>query len=191
MAILEGLRIQNYRSLKDVTLGQTFENQRSDPLPRLMAVIGANGVGKSTLLDALGFIGDCLNDGVEAACDRQHRGGFERMRTAGVNEPLKFEIRYRQTKKDRPISYSLHIDTDKKGRVCVIYERLRQRRKGNSSGQPYSFLELTNGEGYVWTGLEVDGKEGKERTPIEMIDRQVLGISTLGTLKDRNRLMRG
>ena len=66
MAILEGIRIQNYRSLKDITLGQTFEQQRNkkDVLPRLMAVIGANGVGKSTLLDALGFLGDCLGDGV-------------------------------------------------------------------------------------------------------------------------------
>lgn len=188
MAILEGLRIQNYRSLKDVTLGQTFENQRSDPLPRLMAVIGANGVGKSTLLDALGFVGDCLNDGVEAACDRPHRGGFERMRTAGINEPIKFEIRYRQTKKDRPISYSLHIDTDKRGRVCVVYERLRQRRKGNSSGQPYSFLELTDGKGYVWSGYETDEREGNESTQIIMSDRQVLGVSSLGTLKAHPRV---
>lgn len=153
-----------------------------------MAVIGANGVGKSTLLDALGFIGDCLNDGVEAACDRPQRGGFERMRTAGSSEPIKFEIRYRQTKKDRPISYSLHIDTDKRGRACVIYERLRQRRKGNSNGWPYSFLELTHGSGYVWSGSEVDGQEGKESVSIKMSDRQVLGISTLGTLKDHPRI---
>ena len=99
MAILEGIRIQNYRSLKDITLGQTFEQQRNkkDVLPRLMAVIGANGVGKSTLLDALGFLGDCLGDGVEAACDKVQRGGFERLRTAGVCEPIRFEVRFRQT----------------------------------------------------------------------------------------------
>ncbi len=188
MAILEGIRIQNYRSLKDVTLGKTFENQKPEALPRLMAVIGANGVGKSTLLDVFGFIGDCLNDGVEAACDRPHRGGFERLRTLGASGPIQFEIRYRQAKGERPISYSLHIDLDKKGRAAVVYERLRQRRIGKSNGQPYSFLELTNGNGFAWSGEEVDGVEGKERSTIAMSDRQVLGISTLGTLVDHPRI---
>lgn len=187
MAILEGLTIQNYRSLKNVTLGTTFEH-KGTVLPRLMAVIGANGVGKSTLLDALGFIGDCLNDGVESACDSAHRGGFERLRTKGVTEPIRFEIRYRQNKGSRPISYSLHIDTDAKGRVCVVYERLRQRRKGQPNGQPYSFLELRNGVGYAWSGDEQEGIEGNEKTSVNMSDRQVLGISTLGTLKDHPRI---
>lgn len=188
MAILEGIRIQNYRSLKDVTLGQTFENSKSNVLPRLMAVIGANGVGKSTLLDAFSFIGDCLNEGVEAACDKPHRGGFERLRTLGCAEPIRFEIRYRQAKSERPISYGLHIDLDRRGRAVVVYERLRQRRFGQSNGQPYTFLELTNGSGFAWTGDEINGAEGKERTSIDMSDRQVLGISTLGTLVDHPRI---
>ncbi len=189
MAILEGIRIQNYRSLKDVTLGQTFENQKKTPkLPRLMAVIGANGVGKSTLLDALGFLGDCLNEGVEAACDKPQRGGFERLRTLGATEPIQFEIRYRQEPTDRPISYGLNINTDSRGRACVVYERLRQRRNKSPNGQPYTFLELTGGSGYVWSGEEIDGKEGNERVSIKMSDRQVLGISTLGTLVDHPRI---
>lgn len=189
MAILEGIRIQNYRALKDVTFGQTFENRKeADVLPRLMAIIGANGVGKSTLLDAFGFIGDCLNEGVEAACDKPHRGGFDRLRTIGAQEPIQFEIRYRQAKNERPISYGLHIDLDKRGRAVVVYERLRQRRFGKGNGQPYSFLELINGVGFAWTGEEINGVEGAERTSINMSDRQVLGISTLGTLVDHPRI---
>ncbi len=188
MAVLEGIRIQNYRGLKDVTLGKTFEQQKPEELPRLMAVIGANGVGKSTLLDALGFLGDCLSDGVEAACDRPQRGGFERLRTAGVDEAIKFEVRFRQTPKDRPISYSLEIEQDQRGRVRVTYERLRQRRKGQPSGQPYSFLELKDGKGYAWSGDETGGNEGASRIEVEMSDRQVLGIATLGTLKDHPRI---
>lgn len=200
MAILEGIQIKNFRALRDVTLGRTLYEQSQAALPRLVTVIGANGAGKSSLLDALGFLGDCLAEGVEAACDKPHRGGFEQIRTKGTTDPIKFEIRYRETTNARPISYALHINCDEKGRAQVVYERLRQRRKGQSSGQPYSFLELTNGQGYAWSGTagfepgtgtgggEQDDPEGSERVPVKMKDRQVLGISTLGTLANHERV---
>jgi predicted ATPase len=187
MAILEGLQIQNFRALRNVTLGKTFDNDKS-PLPRLMAVIGSNGTGKSSLLDALGFLGDCLQEGVEAACDKEHRGGFEALRTRGTIEPIRFEIRYRQNSDSRPLSYSLHIDADKHGRPRVVYERLRQRRSGQSWGQPYSFLEIANGQGTAWAGESTKDAEGTRRDEIRMSDRQVLGISTLGTLVDHPRI---
>lgn len=189
MAQIEGIRIQNYRSLKDVTFGKTFENRRNSPLPRLIAIIGPNGCGKSTLMDALGFIGDCLLYGVEESCDKPHRGGFERLRTRGVNEPINFEIYYRQEKNSRPISYSLSIDLGGDGRPYVAYERLRQRRKGNSKGQPYSFLEMKNGEGYAWAGEATDKEEGSKKVEVKLEDRQRLGIVTLGNLADHPRIV--
>jgi AAA15 family ATPase/GTPase len=64
MAHLEGIRIQNYRALKDITIGKTFENRGKDVLPRFITIIGPNGSGKTSLMDALGFIGDCLRFGV-------------------------------------------------------------------------------------------------------------------------------
>lgn len=187
MAILEGLQIQNFRALRNVTLGKTFDNQ-NEPLPHLMTIIGANGSGKSSLLDALGFLGDCLQEGVESACDKPHRGGFEALRTRGVAEPIKFEIRYRQKSDARPISYSLHIDADKHGRVVVVHERLRQRRAGEGWGRPYSFLDIENGQGTAWAGESTRDAEGSRRDEIRMSDRQVLGISTLGTLVDHPRI---
>jgi predicted ATPase len=187
MAILEGIQIQNFRALKDVTLGKTFEQGKVE-LPKLIAVIGKNGTGKSSILDAFGFLGDCLRDGVEAACDRPDRGGFERLRTQGSAEPIKFEIRYRQTKEARPISYSLHIDLDKHNRPHVVYERLRQRRKGVGHGQPFSFLELNNGIGEVWAGESTEAQEGSAKAPVKMADRRVLGVATLGALNDNPRI---
>jgi predicted ATPase len=187
MAILEGIQIQNYRSLRDVTLGKSFDN-KAEALPRIMAVIGANGVGKSSLLDALGFIGDCLANGVLAACDQPHRGGFERIRTLGQTGPISFEIRFRQNKDARPISYSLKIDVDKHGNPYVASERLRQRRAGQSHGQPYSFLDLTNGAGEVWAGESAKDKEGSKKIPVKFSDPQVLGVSSLGVLADHPRI---
>ena len=65
MAKIEGFRIKNFGSLKDVTLGKLWNQQKSKPLTPLTAVIGKNGVGKSTIVDAFGFLSDCLKFGVE------------------------------------------------------------------------------------------------------------------------------
>ncbi len=188
MAILEGLRIENYRALRDVSMGQ-LTRRVGERLPHLMAVIGANGSGKSTLLDALGFLGDCLADGVEAACDKPHRGGFERLRSKGVHAPIKFEVRYRQTPAEGPISYSLHVGTGAQGRPQVVFESLSQGRMGQRrGGRLYAFLELKNGAGFAWKGQSTAEAEGSEREDIRMSDRQVLGIATLGTLADHERI---
>ena len=85
MAQIEGFRIVNFRALHDVTLGRTFDEEHKDanPLPKMLAFIGPNGCGKSTLMDAFGFLRDCLAGGVEEACEKPQRGGFERLRTQG------------------------------------------------------------------------------------------------------------
>jgi len=189
MAQLEGITIRNYRSLHDITLGRTYEFQKASALPRLMAIIGPIGSGKSSLMDALGFLGDCLRFGVEEACDKPHRGGFQRLRTRGQSGPIEFEIYYRQDKSARPISYSLHIDLDGNERPYVAYERLRQRRKGQKHGKPHSFLELKDGEGVAWTGESTETEEGNEREPVELPDTRRLGITTLGNLADHPRIV--
>lgn len=188
MATLEGIQIQNYRALRDVTLGKLRSNV-GQPLPRMMTVIGANGTGKSSLLDALGFIGDCLKDGVEAACDQARRGGIERLRTRGTAEPIRFKVRFRQDPDSRPIVYTLEVGADRNGRPEVVFESLKQARLGQQSiGQLYEFVKLRHGKGFVWSGESTETKEGRERHDIRMSDRQVLAISTLGTLADHPRI---
>jgi len=46
MARIEGITIENYRALRKVTFGETFEYQDGSSLPSMMAVIGPNGSGK-------------------------------------------------------------------------------------------------------------------------------------------------
>ena len=60
MAKIEGFRIKNFGVLKDVTLGRLWNQQQAKPLTPMTAVIGKNGVGKSTLFDAFGFLADGL-----------------------------------------------------------------------------------------------------------------------------------
>jgi len=206
MAIIEGFRIRNYKSLKDITQGRLWNMQNRTPLTPLTAVIGKNGVGKSSLFDAFGFIADCLKIGVEEACDTKGRGGFKRLRSNGVSEPMEFEIYYKENGNARPITYEFSVDIDTSGRPFVLKERLRQRRKGQSHGWPFSFLMLNNSKGVVWKA-DYDGKqineedfdfltlfktveteESNETEIIELEDKRKLGIATLGALKQHPRI---
>jgi predicted ATPase len=165
MARIEGIRIRNFRALRDVTLGKVLSMQEPDPLTPMTAVIGKNGAGKSTLFDAFGFLADCLRTGVEEAFDARGRGGFERVKSQGARGPIEFEVYYKEEGNARPITYELSIDSDSSGRPYVLKERLRQRRKGQKHGWPFSFLILNEGKGVVWRG-ETEGRqinEGQEQ----------------------------
>ncbi|MCH1991584.1 AAA family ATPase [Achromobacter xylosoxidans] len=191
MAIIEGFRVQNFRALRDVSLGKLSGEKAGEPLTPFTVVIGKNGVGKSTLFDAFGFVADCLATDVETACDMKQRGGFERMRSKGVLEPIRFEIYYREAQNERPITYELAIDLDANGRPFVLSESLRQRRKNQKYGRPYPFLRLEHGKGTVWAGEEAIGdaeEEDSSSSSVELTDPRELGISTLGTLKEHPRI---
>lgn len=194
MALIEGFRVQNYRALHDVTLGKLSTEQQGEPLTPFTVVIGKNGAGKSTLFDAFGFVADCLSTDVEAACDAKQRGGFERMRSLGTDQPMRFEIYYREAQNERPITYELAINLDASGRPYVQSEVLKQRRKGQKHGRPYPFLRLDHGKGRVWAGEEAveaeGGEEDRAQEEVELTDLRQLGIATLGTLKEHPRIKR-
>lgn len=179
--------------LRDVTLGKTYGQTKGEPLTPFTVVIGRNGAGKSSLFDAFGFFSDCLASDVETACDIKQRGGFERLRSKGVDEAIRFEVYYREAVSERPISYELAIGLDASGRPCVESEILRQRRKGQKHGRPFPFLRLQHGKGMAWAGeeaVESDGEEDRAQTPVELTDPRQLGIATLGTLKEHPRIKR-
>ncbi|MEG4630361.1 AAA family ATPase [Microcoleus sp. AR_TQ3_B6] len=210
MAKIEGFRVINYRSLRDITMGKLWNMQNAEPLMPMTAVIGKNGVGKSTLFDTFGFLADCLKGGVEEACDSRGRGGFERIRSQGQNGSVEFEIYYKQDGNARPITYELAIDLDSSERPYVKKERLRQRRKNEKKGQFYSFLILNEGKGLAWKGeaegFDEDGgkfdvtnlikknqtggilEESNETEIVELDDNRKLGIATLGALKQHPRI---
>jgi predicted ATPase len=193
MAIIEGFRVQNFRALRDVTLGKLSGQQGGEPLTSFTVVIGKNGVGKSSLFDAFGFVADCLATDVETACDMRQRGGFDRLRSKGMNDPIRFEIYYREAPKERPITYQLAIGIDKSERPYIESELLKQRRKGAKHGQPFPFLRLHNGKGLVWAGeeaVEIAGEEDRTQAAVELTDPRQLGIATLGTLKEHPRIKR-
>jgi predicted ATPase len=187
MARLLGIRIKNYRSIADVGVGQVMYAS-GEPLPPLACFIGPNGSGKSTLLDTFGFVADCLLEGVETACDKPHRGGFQRLHTQGTDGPIEFEIFFEDDDPARPIVYTVSIDTEG-GIPIVTRESLRQRQKGETRGKPYYFLKLDKGRGKVWAGDLVSGKGARDER-IDLADQTKLGITTLGNLERHPRIVR-
>ena len=207
MATLEGFRVRNFGVLKDVTLGRLWDRRKEEALTPMTAIIGKNGVGKSALFDAFGFLSDALNfNNVEEACNARGRGGFDKMRTQGATDPIEFDVYYREHGNARPITYQIAIATDEFGRPYVLRERFRQRRKGQKRGWPFSFLILNNGSGVVWKGEQVGLQiveetedfdlfmelrketESGETEEIELDDLRKLGIATLGALKQHPRI---
>jgi predicted ATPase len=213
MARIEGFRVKNYRVIRDITLGKLW-NTPTNPLTPITAVIGKNGVGKSTIFDAFGFISDCLKGGVEEACESRSRGGFEKIRSQGKEGTIEFHISYKEDNNTQAITYELEIDIDDFGRPYVKKERLRQGRKGQDRGFPFSFLMLNEGRGMAWKGEEEGKKieedieqidlfrlieriqhgeeveESKEIELVELEDTRKLGIATLGALKQHPRISR-
>lgn len=174
MAKIEGFRIKNFKALKHIEMGKLWNSQQADPLTPMTAVIGKNGSGKSSIFDAFGFLSDCLRYGVEDACDLNERGGFERICSQGQNGPIEFEIYYKEDLKSRPITYEIAIDLDEDKRPYVLKERLRQRRKNQTRGWPFSFLLLEKGKGVVWKGEE----EGiSEEDNLDDIEQLILSLT--------------
>ena len=68
--IVEELRLRNFRA---------FENARLE-LSDLTFLVGRNGAGKSSLLDAMDLLREAVSDSLENALDR--RGGLQKVQRA-------------------------------------------------------------------------------------------------------------
>ena len=189
----------NFKALRNVSLGSRLSESDTAPLTPLTAVIGKNGVGKSSLFDAFGFLADCLKLGVEEACDQRGRGGFKKIRSMGKEDSIMFDIHYRESPEVRPITYELVISLDKLGRPFVRGERLREWYVEQGKKKPYTFLVLAEGEGVCWKGKGVEEEDSSDkdklveeefgnREAIKLDDKRKLGIAALGAMKDHPRI---
>lgn len=195
MGRIAGIRIKNYGPLKNIKMGKLLSDNKEKELTNINAIIGQSGTGKSTLADAFGFLADCLEKGVEVACDLNGRGGYEKLISQNSTDSIAFEIYYRETSNEPPITYELSISLDKYGRPIVEKERLRQRRAHERYGRPMSFLFLEYGKGFAFKGnnsgfLEEENQEIGEKVDVELADPRQLGIVTLGELKEHPRIVK-
>lgn len=129
-----GLTIRNFKGIRKV------ENL---PLSRFHVLIGPNGVGKTTFLDAIDFVRDCLSHSPTAAVESRHIADFNDltwMRQGGVIEiELWLDLsELMPASSEHLFHYRLAIRQDPKLGVCVDDEQLRQYPRGRGGKQDFS-----------------------------------------------------
>ncbi len=136
---VRSISIKNYRALKNVTIKN---------IPGFTVLVGANGTGKSTLIDVFRFLKDSLKDDVRGALRR--RGGFQQVVTRGcerdaIEITLQLEMDIEAAQKSRRVTYHLKIEEKEGRKISVVKETLRFKR--SSYGAPYHFIRFENGRG--------------------------------------------
>lgn len=168
---IESIEIENYR---------VFRRARLENLPRLVALVGANGTGKSTLFDVFSFLKDALAFNAGKAVAR--RGGMRELRSRGQTGPVRIEIKFRESG-GRLATYELAVD-EVDGRVVVEREVLKFRR--GQRGKPWHFVDFSRGRGTAITNEQQYGQEGaqEQRAEYALDEPDVLAIKGLGQFKD-------
>ncbi|MDQ2706868.1 MAG: AAA family ATPase [Actinomycetota bacterium] len=171
--VIEKLRIQNYRVLRDVTF---------DHLTPLTVLFGPNGSGKSTVFDVFAFLNEAFTTNLRRAWDRRNR--MHEIRSRGEDGPVVFEIKYREGHKGTPdgnlVTYRLAID-EQKGLPTVIEETLRWST-APGSGRSRDILAFANGAGTVYDEPTASNSHEQLDSP------DLLAVSTLGQLSRHPRV---
>jgi predicted ATPase len=167
----ESIRLKNFKVFQDITMKD---------IPPFCIVVGANGTGKSTLLQVFGFLKDCLLFNVSSAI--QSRGGYHELVTRGhEKENIIIELQFRMeiSKVQRLVTYYLEISCTN-NKVEVAREILRYKR--GSAGSPFHFLDFTFGKGKAVVNEDDFKKTDEELTkePQELDKSDILAIKGLG-----------
>ena len=168
---IESIEIKNYRALKSTKL----EN-----LPSLVALIGANGTGKSTVFDVFSFLKDSLTGNVGKAVMK--RGGFRELVSRGTDGPIQIVLKFRESG-GRLATYELSIGQID-GQAVVENEILKFRR--GQHGRPWHFVDFSRGKGKAITNESMYGSPDAEakRDDYVLDAPDILAIKGLGQFKE-------
>ena len=116
----------------------------------LTVVIGANAVGKSTLIDCLQLIGECCEYPLNTAIGRHH-GAASLLSSGDENRQLTWKITFHKpaTWDEFPLElgqslvYEVVLQADAQGQMHPRYEVLRDQEPAPGHTEPLKFLEAT------------------------------------------------
>jgi len=105
-----------------------------------MVLIGANGVGKTSLLDALSILSASASENLNVALSSS--GGVANLLTRGKSEDLSFLVDM-EVPGHQPLEYSLRLSTKGAG-YSISQEVLSQQREGYD--QPFKHIDSSDGD---------------------------------------------
>ena len=148
---IESIHLKNFKSFKQAKMLN---------IPKFCVIVGANGTGKSTLFSVFEFLKLALANNVNTALTRLGGSrGFKEVRSRNSDGNIEIEIKFRITDDSPLVTYFLSIG-EKNNRPIVAREILKYRR--GSGGQPWHFLDFSNGEGDAVTNEIEDVSDAKE-----------------------------
>ncbi len=164
---IQSLSLRNYG---------VFRNAEFLGLSPLTIVVGANGTGKSTLLDVFFFLKDALARNVHEAAMK--RGGFRELVSRGVEGSIEIILGY-SAQDGRLLVYALRM-SELDGRVVVETEQLRPQAEC-----AVPFMDFRRGQGTAVSGPcgQKDEPDAKQLSPHQLNDASTLAVSALGQFK--------
>jgi len=137
---IEAIKLKNFKS---------FKNAQMRDIPKFCVLVGANGTGKSTLFAVFEFLKEALTSNVHTALVKTGGSrGFREVISRGETGNIEIELKFRASDSAPLVTYFLSIG-EKQGQPFVDREILKYRR--GSGGQPWHFLDFSNGEGEAVT----------------------------------------
>ena len=179
--MLIGIHVRNFGILHRTTIGVTrdqlrkqavhdfgrFDSSGRYPLNQLTVLIGKNSSGKSSLIDALSFVTDCLKYDVQVASTLSNRGGFARLVTAGASKCVSFSLVFdRDNQHQSFLCYQLQISCDDHGRPFISAEKASQLIPADSAP-----VQKDQSESFE---SEISGIDQKDQAAAPQLVEQVL-----------------
>jgi predicted ATPase len=166
---LTRLQATRFRGLVDVSI----------ELRPLTVLVGPNGVGKSTVLDALGFLRTATNRSLTRAV--KDEGGMQRLRTRGTEGPVQLCVEFAIDHGHGPMAGLYEIVLDELGRGVVVEHEtlwlddnvLLDKRRGQTIIQEPHVSHASRLESPAELGLAIIGKQ--EEYPMLQGIRAALG----------------
>ena len=186
--MLIGIHLLNFGVLHDTTVGLLLSDLRAGSrisdlagpsrsavaISPITALIGRNSTGKSSLLDALSFLADCLRHGVQYAANLNERGGFARLLTYGQCREIRYDLLIYFEDQDYYLNYKLTLACDGHGRPHVAAEEAIRIGLGEAGTSEETLLKISEGQGFIL--------DQGELRPSEVADKVFPALSAYGAL---------